>query len=198
MSEEAGPARVIDSSPLNCMAASWRDAEVRGDNESRLVIEPSRGYFRIAWGLMAAGGLAAPLVVLVHGQQVEGRAGAWLIGGALVAVGTAMMALRRRFVFDREAGMLWMRPGLKARELPLSEVRAIQVVSGGCHATSRSSFATYQLNLVLGHECPERVNVSNQPDLDWSVEAGARLAKFLDVPLFDPAGRGARLRADHA
>ena len=39
------------------------------------------------------------------------------------------------------------------------------------------------MNLVLGGERQERVSVSNHPDRDWTVEAGARLAEFLGVPL---------------
>lgn len=180
----------IDRSPLNCEAAGWRDSQVRCDAR-RLVIEPNRGYFRVAWAFLAMGGLGLPLVVLTNRQEA-GRDAVWLVAGVLLAVGAALLALRRRFVFDREAGTLWMRPGLRARTVPLSEVRAIQVVFGGSHRTSDSAFASYQLNLVLGGGRPERVNVSNQPDLDWAVDAGMQLAAFLGVPLFEPTGRGAR------
>ncbi len=198
MTREPGPSEIeVDSSPVNCGAASWCDSQMHSD-EHRLVIEPNRGYFRVAWGALAFGGLLIAAAVLAANEPEPGRWGALLVGSGILAAGAAMIALRRRFVFDREAGELWMRPGLRSRTLPLSEVLAVQVISGGTHSGSHGMvWRTHQLNLVLDGERQERVNVSNQPDRAWAVLTGVRLADFLGVPLLGPSP-GERLTADRA
>ena len=108
----------VDSSPINCAAPSWRDSQMHGD-EHRLVIEPNRGYFRVAWGFLAFGGLGVPLMLLADLQEAARRGGGLVIlGGVALAVGAALIALQRRFVFDRGAGTLWMRPGSRAAAWP--------------------------------------------------------------------------------
>ena len=185
MSEKPRPSEIdVDCSRVEATSASYQDAELHESDGRRLILEPNRGYFKFAWGFLAVGGLFIPLLVLINWRQAEGRGSALLVACGFLAVGAAMFSLRRRFVFDRETGELRMRSGLTARSLPLSDVRAVQVIHGGAHESSYGSrWESYQLNLVLGDERLERVNLSDQPNRTWAVTTGSRLAEFLDAPL---------------
>ena len=95
-------------------------------------------------------------------------------------------------VFDRSLGMYWMgwrtpthgAAGKRAEVLDLAQVHALQVVSEYC-AGKRSSFYSYELNLVL--QDGARLNIvdhGNRTQLRADAEA---LATFLGVPLWDPS-----------
>ncbi len=101
MTREPGPSEIeVDSSPVNCGAASWCDSQMRSD-EHRLVIEPNRGYFRVAWGALAFGGLLIAAAVLAANEPEPGR---WGRFGGVRDPG-------RRGGDDRAAEAVRVRPG---------------------------------------------------------------------------------------
>ena len=95
-------------------------------------------------------------------------------------------------VFDRSAGMYWMGWKTPTRgagvangaAVDLDRVHAIQVVSEYC-AGKRSSFYSYELNLVL--EDGERLNVVDHGNRAQLRRDASALASFLGVPLWDPS-----------
>ena len=131
-----------------------------------------------------------------------------LIGTVFVASGIFMLrSASKPFVFDRREGVLRRRkaasgfqsqdflsplPDRKAaaketkgddtRDVPLSEIHALQVLSEYCRG-NKSSYTSYELNLVL-HDA-SRINIMDHGD-PKSLRADARkLADFLGVPLWD-------------
>jgi hypothetical protein len=93
--------------------------------------------------------------------------------------------------FDRQAGLLtlgWF--GLKGT-YPLANVLAVQLIPGGLVDRPAGPFGhgresvSYQLNLVTADAHQDRLNLTEDADLEWSRRSGQQLADFLGVPLID-------------
>ena len=92
--------------------------------------------------------------------------------------------------FDQQSGELtlgWF--GLKG-SLPLAKVVAVQLVPGGlvdrpAPFGAGREHISYQINLVLADAHQDRLNLTDDSDLQWARQAGRQLADFLGVPLID-------------
>jgi hypothetical protein len=93
--------------------------------------------------------------------------------------------------FDRQAGLLtlgWF--GLRGT-YPLARVVAVQLVPGGLVQQAGGPLGqgrervSYQVNLVTADAHQDRLNLTDDSDLEWARQAGQQLADFLGVPLID-------------
>jgi hypothetical protein len=106
------------------------------------------------------------------------------VGGGTLYGGTKPIA------FDIQLGYFWKgrNPppynfGVEPKEaLPLPRIHALQIVSERC-SSSKSSFMSYELNLVL--QDGSRRNVVDHGNLDGLRTDARELAIFLAVPLWD-------------
>lgn len=110
-----------------------------------------------------------------------------IVGGCLYYFGTTPI------VFDRSSDYYW-----KGRYSPnampdrdiqsnctrLNRIHALQLISEWCRG-DKSSYYSYELNLVL--ENGDRLNVVDHGNARRLREDAARLASFLDVPVWDAA-----------
>lgn len=89
--------------------------------------------------------------------------------------------------FDRQANLLNLAAwGTYPRQkLPLDRVQAVQFLAVGLRDSEDGPYPSYQLNLVLSGEPPERAHLVENGRHD-ALQAMARdLASFLHVPLFE-------------
>jgi hypothetical protein len=111
----------------------------------------------------------------------------------LVGLALGLRPLLNRDRFDRGTGMLtmgWF--GLKGKR-PLADVLAVQLIPGGLVESNARGTAkrgsrervSYQVNLVLADAYQNRLNLTDDADLEWTRNAGGQLADFLGVPLID-------------
>lgn len=112
-----------------------------------------------------------------------------LWGGIMFFMGIWLHGLR--FHFDAASGQLSMRFFLWSRQLPLSEIVAIQVIEAGRFASGsanhfggpRTVFSSYQLNLILQNQGEQRLFVSYNFDLADMLRKAQIVSQFLGVPL---------------
>ncbi|HVS34842.1 MAG TPA: hypothetical protein VMS17_04615 [Gemmataceae bacterium] len=120
-----------------------------------------------------------------------------LLFGALAQVAALRPMLLYRDRFDRRTGLLTLGwSGFKGKH-PLEKVLAVQLIPGGLVERSPlSSFwggehhVSYQLNLVIADAREDRLNLTDDTDLEWTRQAGQQIADFLDVPLIDQIADG--------
>jgi hypothetical protein len=69
---------------------------------------------------------------------------------------------------------------------------AVQLVPGGLVDKAPGPFGrgggervSYQMNLVMADADQDRLNLTDDSDLDWARQAGQQIADFLGVPLID-------------
>ncbi len=112
-----------------------------------------------------------------------------LLVGVLAQIAALWPMLRYRDRFDRRTGLLTLGwAGFKGKH-PLEKVLAVQLSPGGL--VDKSPMANwggehvYQLNLVMADAHQDRLNLTDDTDLQWTRQAGQQLADFLGVTLID-------------
>jgi hypothetical protein len=135
--------------------------------------------FRLFWPAPGAGLGQTPWWVLV------------LLVSPLSGFAAVKPLLLYRDHFDRQVGLLtfgWF--GLRGT-YPLANLLAVQLIPGGLVDRPAGPFGqgresvSYQLNLVTADVHQDRLNLTDDSDLEWSRRAGQQLAEFLGVPLID-------------
>ena len=133
------------------------------------------------------------------GCEGLGQSAVWLtvtVLGPLSQLFALKPLLLYRDHFDRQAGLLtlgWF--GLKGT-YPLAKVLAVQLVPGGLVDKAAGPFGrggervSYQLNLVMADAYQDRLNLTNDSDLEWTRQAGEQVADFLGVPVIDQIADG--------
>ena len=120
----------------------------------------------------------------------------WLVGVVFLVAGLCLRTLVRPFTLDRSLGIYWNGSGEKAsasvrvskdRAGRLADIHAIQIVREQVRMKEGGSFASYEINLVLKHG--RRVNVCDHGDLSGTRADAARIAQFLQVPIWDASDR---------
>jgi hypothetical protein len=151
---------------------------------------------RYGVGVRVAGAvnLAVGLLVLGIGltQLSEGPA-VFLLFGLLYVLGGLAFALAGLHLlfnlgllrFDRLAGEFTTRRLLGRTTRRLSEIRAVQFISGGVHKSEDGDYETFQVNLLLDDRDQPRLNVMETQELDETRQVARRLAEFLGMPLQD-------------
>jgi hypothetical protein len=179
---------------------------VRGGASSRtrfLLLDGERAVFttttltRLAslpWLLVAAVSVVLPFFISPDADPL----GRWLVPGILftvfAGVGVVFLCFTfRPVVIDRGARLLWKGYGERAAGQPgvtsLRKLHALQIITEHCvshdsKGRSHASFTSYELNLVFADG--RRANVIDHGDLGAVQADGATLARFLQVPLWDP------------
>jgi hypothetical protein len=78
----------------------------------------------------------------------------------------------------------------------LAKILAVQLVPGGLVHRTAGPFGhggervSYQLNLVMADVYQDWLNLTDDTDLEWTRQAGRRIAEFLGVPLLDQIAEG--------
>jgi hypothetical protein len=199
------PLEELSRSPLPPGKASIRGpARVVPKGEDALVLRP---HLRLTWVRLVPAllttGATLYLVWLTRlgpaRQAGLGPSAGWLLLlllGPLSQVAALKPLLLYRDHFDRQTGLLtlgWF--GLKGT-YPLDKVLAVQLVPGGLVDKAAGPFGrggehvTYQMNLVLADHYQDRLNMTDDADLDWTRQAGRQVAEFLGVPLIDQIAEG--------
>jgi hypothetical protein len=191
----------LNRSPLPLGRASIRGpARVVPKGDDALVLRPRlrRSWARLLPALLTTG-LGLYMVWLewlgpAAGQAGLGQSAGWLmivLLGPLSQVTTLKLLLLYRDHFDRQSGLLtlgWF--GLKGT-YPLAKVLAVQLVPGGLIDKAAGPFGrggervSFQLNLVMADAYQDRLNLTDDSDLEWTRQAGQQVADFLGVPLID-------------
>jgi hypothetical protein len=103
---------------------------------------------------------------------------------AFAGVGIWLWRNQCRYEFDAATGLLTCQRGRVRRELPLSSIRAVQVLYV-YHDGSENSYAGWQLNLVLKNSEEPRLNLSDHTNKKSTLDDARRLSEFLGVPFLD-------------
>lgn len=186
---QLGQRRVqVDTDPLPAASANFSTKSLDQSNSMRLVLKPSIGSWLFSLVFVFLGSIAFVVGTLTFAFDPRQTAPFMFMGiGALFAgVGLGMIVLAKRIVFDRGreewyvGGML---RGESAR--PLSQILAVQLLFGGRHYSNKSSYVTYQLNLIIDDESEPRINLTNHANVSATTEAAKAIAGFLEVPLLD-------------
>jgi hypothetical protein len=131
-----------------------------------------------------------------QGQVGPGQSAVWLLLALVGEFSVLRPLLWYRDHFDRQAGLLtlgWF--GLKGT-YPLAKVLAVQLVPGGLVDKAAGPFGrggervSYQMNLVVADAYQDRLNLTDDSDLEWTRQAGQQVADFLGVPLIDQIADG--------
>jgi hypothetical protein len=193
------PREELNRSPLPAGRATIRGPAClvpKGDDV--LVLRPRS---RFTWVRLLPALLTIGLALYVGWLAAPaglGQSAAWL---TIVLLGAmSQFGLKRLLLywdhFDRQAGLLtlgWV--GLK-ETYPLAKVLAVQLVPGGLVEKAPGSFGrggervSYQMNLVMADIYEDRLNLTNDSDLDWTRKAGQQVADFLGVPVIDQIADG--------
>lgn len=96
-------------------------------------------------------------------------------------IGLVKLAQKRRLIFDRAAGV-FRREGYPGIEVPLDQIKAIQIISKTSGAIG-GRFRSHELNLVL--KSGDRVNVVDHGSVGKIREDAEKLARFLGVQVWD-------------
>jgi hypothetical protein len=205
----AQPANLLEElsrSPLPPGKASIRGpACIVAKGDDVLVL---RGRSRLTWiGLLPTLFTVGVGVFLIWQVVQAGPAGqvgfqqwgVWLmifVLGPLAQVATLKPMLWYRDHFDRLAGLLRLGLfGVKGT-YSLAKVLAVQLVPGGLVHKPPGPFGrggervSYQLNLVMADVYQDRLNLTDDTDLQWTRQAGQQIAEFLGVPLLDQIAEG--------
>jgi len=179
--------------PVSQGGASFRTHVLVQVSPSRVEFHPT-GQGRLIPILFLLAGLGA-LAFGAYGLVSDIGAGAfiilWLVVGCMFAGtgGAVYWFMTRRVAFDRQAGCFWKGGPTPKRfsvpdaefgknAVPFAEIHAIQLVS-----KLPSDYTSYEVNLVM--EDGSRVNVVDHGDLVRIRQDVARLAQFLEVPIWD-------------
>jgi len=191
----------LNRSPLPAGRASIRGpARAVPIGDDGLVLRARRRVNWVQFGpALATTGLGFYLVWLTWLAPAAGQRGlvqsaAWLpfvlFGPLLLLRGLKPLFLYRDR-FDRQTGLLtlgWF--GLKGTH-SLAKVLAVQLVPGGLVDKGLAPFrrggerVSYQMNLVIADTYQDRLNLTDDSDLEWTRQAGQQLADFLGVPVID-------------
>jgi hypothetical protein len=184
--------KMADTTPLPANAVSFK-------SHSLVVAGEHRRILRHSFAMRAGAALMIPVGI---GVIYAGRIGfpplhpIGLISSGMglffLVIGTAVVVLGPSVVFDRDAGTVRIRRTVwSATTRHLSDILAVQLISGGWHKTPRGlgQYLSYQLNLVLNDRDEPRVNLTNHSDGDATRDVASQLAKFLKVPLCDEVSK---------
>lgn len=176
--------------PLKGGGASFQTHKLVSVQRDRMEFRASAGAILFALLFFLIGVGAAAGAFLSEEQPVWGLAFFGLVflsvGGGLLYFGSSPA------VFDKRTGLFWKgRNGpddvadLKSLKccVRLGEIHALQIIAE--HCKGKSSFFSYELNLVL--KDASRINVVDHGSKDRIRADAAVLAKFLGKPLWDAA-----------
>jgi hypothetical protein len=199
--QSGGKQVMIDGTPL-ANQAEWfapsqikeRHVELTQPVIERMVLSPRRSYRGILAVLIIL--WIAALIPFTVVELPDGNAVIWLFA-ALFAFPLLVLLWHQlgltSWVFSRSDQQLIRRSIGRNREYPLFDVIAVQVCGGDrCVGWVQKAVVgdyfyqdlspTYQLNLVFNGSAISRLLLTQQPDLDWALDSGKRLAEFLCVP----------------
>jgi hypothetical protein len=201
------PVEQLSRSPVPAGKATIRGpARLLPKGDDRLVLRPRSPvkWYQLVSALVPFGAWLYVAWLLWFGPAA-GQAG----GGGPSLGWVAILLLQPMFLysalkswllyrdeFDRQAGLLtlgWF--GLKGTH-PLAQVLAIQLIPGGLVDRPTGPFGrsgeqvSYQLNLVIADAYEDRINLTDDSDLQWTRQAGQQVAEFLGVPLIDQIADG--------
>ncbi len=152
--------------------------------------------FYLAFLLMGLGAL----VFLPKAMASQGASGGQVLMPLLIGLGFTVVGGCMYFfgttpiVFDRGSNHYWrgrispdVMPDRHAADnwADLEEIYALQIVSEWCRGSGKNqrSYYSYELNLVLSNG--DRLNVVDHGNAQRLRKDAARLARFLDVPVWD-------------
>ncbi len=165
-------------------AANFRTRSAARPSPDRFVIRPSLGSNLFGGVFVLLGGSALG-IGLLNAREVWGFLLLFGIGALFCFCGFLLLVFQGHFDFLLVENRFRKRAFMSAVVKQISEVMAVQVISGGVHSDEGSSYETYQLNLVFKDEERTRQTLSNHTDRAWTIAVGDRLASFLRVPLLD-------------
>jgi hypothetical protein len=183
---------VVDTAPLAAHQANFRTHRLIRSGERRLLFVPGRVLRFLALGVLLIASVS--LTLALWDRLAPTGQGLFWICGALglffLLIGLALLVLPRRYCFDLETAQMTIRSWRLLVRRPLADVLAVQLIDGGWHSSTSShgvktTYRTYQLNLVLDDADQARLNLSNHSDWDWTWETGQELGEFLGVPFLD-------------
>jgi hypothetical protein len=163
-----------------------------------LVLRPRSRLSRV-WPAVAVLMVGLVLFMVWLARAGPGQAAAWwtaLLLGALSPVAAFRPLLLYRDHFDRQAGRLTLGWFGHKGTYPLAQVLAVQLVPGWLVEKVAGPFGrggervSYQLNLVLADAYQDRLNLTNDSDLEWTRQAGRQVADFLGVSVLDQIADG--------
>lgn len=182
--------------PLKGGGTNFRTHNLIKVSDRKMEFSPSTGT-RLFSGFLMGFGLSIP----VYHHQVQGvvdasygpflgAAIAWGFGGLFFWVGLRFwMRLKGKCVFDKSTGR-FLNDGQDYRVVSLDELHAIQLIrermtssDSSVGSSSRSSFTSYELNLVL-HD-GRRAPVMDHSDRRQIRDDAEKLGEFLGVPVWD-------------
>jgi hypothetical protein len=201
------PLEALNRSPLAPGSATVRGQVClvpKGDDV--LLLRPRSGFSWV-WLVPALISLGAEVYLIwmallgpAGGQGGQGDQRVWLLIVLLGVLGQFSAFLKPlllyRDYFDRKAGLLTLGCfGFKGT-YPLAKILAVQLVPGGLADKVRNPFGRaedrvcYQLNLVIADAYEDRLNLTNDSELEWTRQAGQQVADFLGVPVIDQIADG--------
>jgi hypothetical protein len=173
--------------PCKAGGASFRTRVLIQYSPQRVGFRPTLGavLFFAVFAFVGAGVLMGALNATLSAKSDAPVGFLSLFGLVFAGAGVAGLYFGTRpIVFDRALGLFWNawktpRPGVGVE---LTSIHALQVISEYC--SGKSSFYSYELNLVLNDG--SRLNVVDHGDLSRIRSDGDALARFLGVKLWDP------------
>jgi len=184
-------AKLTDWGPCHAGGASFCTHVLRDDGTGRLSFRPTLGAiaFYLVFLVLGCVALVGAVIAALAPPAPVGAVIAFGLAGLVFGGFGAYMLWSgtQPIVFDRPQGLFWKgwsvpEPGAGAR-VELSTIHALQIISEYCGGKTR--FYSYELNLVL--KDGQRVNVVDHGDMSRLRSEGPTLARFLGVPLWDPA-----------
>lgn len=177
--------------PLKGGGTNFRTHRLTKVNDRKVEFRPTKGTRGFS-GIMMAFGIIIPVYHHIEGI-VDASYGlflgaliAWAFGGLFFWVGLKFWnRMKTVLQFDKQSGRFITKP-LVQRSISLEKIHAIQLIRERMTSTSsssKSSFTSYELNLVL-HDA-SRVPVIDHSGRNFIRDDAKKLSGFLDVPLWD-------------
>jgi hypothetical protein len=112
----------------------------------------------------------------------------WVLLFAIAGYAVAHFVMSRRRVkvsFNSVTGQAWMKDGANETLLVSRRIRAVQLIRSRVDEELRQAHPGFQINLILDGSPSSRLGFITFRDVNWTRQAGQKLADYLRVPLVD-------------
>ena len=201
-----GVAQETEWTPLKRGGTNLRTHNLVKVSRDRLAFKPTIGVLALGCAIpLFALGLGASLVFSALGRSSDDNTAITIVLAtvftiAFCAVGVFLLrSMRKPRFFDLHEGWYWAsrksielanRNEGRKHGVPIEDIYALQIIREYCRSGGKNhqSYYSYELNLVLTDT--SRINVVDQSNVRTFYEDAKRLAKFLDIPLWDGSRQG--------
>lgn len=192
--------RRVDAQRVALWSSQYPIHTLVRQGEERLILRASNLVRGIAIAVFVLGA-----AILLGGVEMsfldpaKARNAAMSMGSLLILLGCAVWLAPHRVVFDRRSRRVWRHSWLWRFEYAWKEIIAVQIAHGSWDQEldmSPTPRGTRELILVLESSYAPRVLLTNHANDRTTVEMAAKIARFLNVPLWDELQHEFRLPAE--